>query len=246
MADFQSETRGTGPLSLIAERQERIGEASRANLTHEAYVLIKREIMSNELPPGSQSMETDIAERLGISRTPVREALIKLAEEGLIEVRPRRGMRVLPISTAEMRDIYDLLQILEPECAATLARDRLSAEQVEKLAAAVRDMESALDAGKLDRWAKADDRFHRLHLEFTRNRRLARIIGGLLDQAHRARMFTLKLREMPRQSTADHKVMVELLQEGDVRRVRAIYRRHRRLAARELFDILERYELHRL
>ena len=56
---------------------------------------MKHEIMSNILPPGFQSMETDLAERLGISRTPVHEALTKLADEGLIEIRPRRGMRVL-------------------------------------------------------------------------------------------------------------------------------------------------------
>ncbi|MEO1266337.1 MAG: GntR family transcriptional regulator, partial [Pseudomonadota bacterium] len=164
------------------------------------------------------------------------------AEEGLIEVKPRRGMRVLPISVAEMRDIYDLLQILEPECAASLARDGLTEAELKRLGKSVDDMEAALKTGKLKRWAAADDRFHRLHLEFTRNRRLARIISQMLDQAHRVRMFTLPLREIPQKSTDDHRAMVDRLRDGDARAVRRLYREHRQKAAVELFEILERFE----
>jgi DNA-binding GntR family transcriptional regulator len=219
-----------------------LADRPRAMRAPEAYRLMKHEIMQNTLPPGFQCMETELAERYGISRTPIREALVKLAQEGLIELRRRRGMRVLPISPAEMRDIYDLLTILEPECASALARDGLTAEQLDEIVKAVSDMEAAIGADDLAAWAAADDRFHRLHLKFARNRRLARMICSLLDQAHRVRMFTLKFRERPFKSTAEHAEMVRLLSLGDAERVRQVYREHREIAAKELMEILERYQ----
>ncbi|MEO1720325.1 MAG: GntR family transcriptional regulator [Pseudomonadota bacterium] len=216
--------------------------AQKQSLTADAYARIKREIMENKLTPGFTAMETDLAARLGISRTPMREALVKLAEEGLIEVKPRRGMRVLPISVSEMRDIYDLLLMLEPECAASLARDGLSDRDLKRLSKTVDEMAAALTVKNLKRWAVADDRFHRLHLDFGKNRRLAKIVGQLLDQAHRVRMFTLQFREVPTRSTDDHALIVERLRARDVRGVRALYRKHRKRAAIELFDILERFD----
>ncbi|MEM9027976.1 MAG: GntR family transcriptional regulator [Pseudomonadota bacterium] len=230
----------------MTERREPIGSLPKASRTRAAYLRIKREIMWNELPPGFQCMETELAERLGISRTPVHEALVKLTDDGLIELKARRGMRVLPISVEEMRDIYDLLKMLEPECAAALAEQGLSQSQLTELAATVAAMEAAIDRAALAKWAVADDRFHRLHLDYVRNRRLAKIIGRLLDQAHRVRMFTLKFRKVPRKSTADHARMVKLLEQRNVERVRKLYRRHRENAAVELFDILHRYDLQQL
>ncbi|MGI9524342.1 MAG: GntR family transcriptional regulator [Hyphomicrobiaceae bacterium] len=230
----------------LTSGRESVGNLPRANRTREAYFRIKQEIMRNDLPPGFQCMETELAQRLGISRTPVHEALVKLAEDGLIELRQRRGMRVLPISVQEMRDIYDLLQMLEPECAAALVGQGLSQSQLSELAATVIAMEAAIEAGALADWAAADDRFHRLHLDYARNRRLAKIIGQLLDQAHRVRMFTLKFRKVPRMSTADHAKMVHLLEHGSAEHVRRLYRQHRENAAIELFEILERYDLRQL
>lgn len=231
---------------VLTDSRVPISDMPRVNRTREAYLRIKQEIMRNDLPPGFQCMETELADRLGISRTPVHEALVKLAEDGLIELKARRGMRVLPISTEEMRDIYDLLQVLEPECAAALAEQGLSQSQLNELAGSVAAMEVAIDAGKLDDWAAADDRFHRLHLNYVRSRRLAKIIGQLLDQAHRVRMFTLKFRRVPRKSTADHAKMVKLLRQGNAEQVRKLYRQHRENAAVELFEILKRYDLRQL
>ncbi|MEM7774071.1 MAG: GntR family transcriptional regulator [Pseudomonadota bacterium] len=231
---------------VLTERREPIGSLPKASRTREAYLRIKQDIMRNALPPGFQCMETELAERLGISRTPVHEALVKLVDDGLIELKARRGMRVLPISIEEMRDIYDLLKMLEPECAAALAAQGLSPSQLAELAATVTAMEAAIDRGELAGWAIADDRFHRLHLDYVRNRRLAKIIARLLDQAHRVRMFTLKFRKVPHKSTSDHARMVKLLKQRNVERVRKLYRRHRENAAVELFQILHRYDLQQL
>lgn len=218
----------------------------RLSRTDEAYRVLKTEIMENRMPPGFQAVETELADLLGISRTPVREAIIRLCQEGLVEVRRRRGIRVLPISVEDMREIYDLLTMLEPECARRLAQTGLSPAQVDALEGTVNDMELAMASDLLDAWAQADDRFHRLHLDFLTNRRLAKMIGQLLDQAHRVRMFTLHLRAKPLKSTSAHRDMVESLQGRDVENISRLYREHREEAAVELMEILERYKLHYL
>jgi DNA-binding GntR family transcriptional regulator len=87
-----------------------------------AYTEVRRRIIENEMPAGSVVLEQDLAQELGMSRTPVREAMIHLAKEGLVEVRPRHGFRVLPISAKDMVDIYEILTALESTAAATLAR----------------------------------------------------------------------------------------------------------------------------
>jgi DNA-binding GntR family transcriptional regulator len=224
----------------------RANVASPRLLTDEAYFELKSQIMENRLPPGFQASETELAELLGISRTPVREAVIRLCEEGLVEVRRRRGIRVLAISVEDMREIYDLLTILESECARRLTKTGLSASEINLLEQSVDDMETALERGALGDWAKADDQFHRLHLAFLTNHRLAKMIGQLLDQAHRVRMFTLSLRVLPTQSTSDHRDMVAALQGGDPVNAARLYREHRMTAAIELFEILERHKLHYL
>jgi DNA-binding GntR family transcriptional regulator len=219
------------------------GESTRISRTDEAYRILKAEIMANRMPPGFQAMETELAAQMGISRTPIREAVIRLSEEGLVEVRRRRGIRVLPISVTDMREIYDLLTLLEANCARRLTEASISKSQIILLEDAVNEMEAALSRDALDVWAQADDRFHRLHLDFVANRRLAKIIGQLLDQAHRVRMFTLQLRKKPTKSTKDHRAMVRALQKGDPENTSRLYTEHRQLAAVELFDILERHKL---
>ena len=220
-----------------------VGELPRVSRTDEAYRVLKTEIMENRMPPGFQAVETELAEQLGISRTPIREAVIRLCEEGLVEVKRRRGIRVLPISVEDMREIYDLLTLLEADCARRLTEAGLSKSQILLLENAVDEMEAALNRDSLDEWAQADDRFHRLHLDFLANRRLARMIGQLLDQAHRVRMFTLHLRRKPTKSTKDHRAMVRALQKGNPETASRLYTVHRRQAAVELFGILERYKL---
>lgn len=234
-----------GETSVNSERPTRlyIGDQPRASRTDEAYRVLKSEIMENRMPPGFQCMETELADLLGISRTPIHEAIVRLSQEGLVELRRRRGMRVLPISVDDMRDIYDLLAILEPEAARLLAETGTTEEQIRQLQRAVDDMKQALDVPDLEAWAAADDRFHRLMLGYVPNRRLAKIIEQLLDQAHRVRMFTLKFRTLPRRSTEEHGLMVHLLERGESETIAPLYRKHRTTAAAELLAILARHNL---
>jgi len=213
---------------------------------NEAYERIKSEILENRLPPGFQAPEPEIALQLGMSRTPVREALIRLEAEGLVELIPRRGVRVIPISPEDMREIYEILTALEPEAAAAVAHSALTPEQLARLEMATSNMESAIDANDLDAWAGADDRFHRDLLDLHGNRRLREFVNKLYDQAHRARMLTLRLREVPKRSTIEHREILRCMVSGDVEKTRSIFRAHRHRTASELLGILERLRLTRL
>ena len=212
----------------------------------DAYDRLKRDILDNRLQPGFQAPEPELALRLGMSRTPVREALIRLQSEGLVELIPRRGVRVLPVSPADMKDIYQLLGILEPEAAAEIAARGLTRGERAVLMAATEDMQRALEAGDLDAWSQADDRFHRELLDMSDNARLKAFASTLFDQAHRARAVTLRLREPPWKSTMEHRRIIQAMASGDAERTRTIFRKHRAKAANELLGMLERCRLMQL
>ncbi len=221
-------------------------EAARTSRVEDAYDRLKAEILSNRMPPGFQAPEPEIALKLGMSRTPVREALIRLEAEGLVRLIPRRGALVLPVRPEDMREIYEILTALEPEAAATLAESEPGEGVLDPMERAVAEMEAALEADDLDLWAGADDRFHRALLAAQRNRRLAGIVSALYDQAHRARVITMRMRGGLRQSTQEHREILDHLRRGDASGTRRLFRAHRKRAARELLEILEKYKLGQL
>lgn len=223
-----------------------MAETAKTTRVNNAYERLKAEILLNRMPPGFQAPEPEIASQLGMSRTPVREALIRLEADGLVELIPRRGARVLPVYAADMREIYEILTALEPEAAAQLARRNLDTAAVAELESATTDMETALADNDLEAWAEADDRFHRKLLRLHGNRRLSAFADTLFDQAHRARMVTLRLRKPPVRSTQDHREILQHILVGDGEKARATFRSHRERAAGELLAILEDYKLPRL
>jgi len=211
-----------------------------------AYQRLKQRILDNEYEPGTKVLEQTLADDLGLSRTPVREALVRLEQEGLVEVVPRHGMLVLPIRPSDMREIYEILTNLEPAATERLAAQRPSAERIAPLIEACDAMETALAADDLTAWAKADEKFHFALVNLCGNRRLAAMVMTVWDQAHRARIFTLKLRPKPVESTREHRAVVEAILAGDAARARELYRLHRERAAHSLLEIIEKYGLVRL
>ena len=214
-----------------------------ASLVDAAYEQIRRRILDNVWPPGHRALEQEVALALGMSRTPVREALMRLRNEGLVEVIPRHGMRVLPVSPADMREIYEILTALECVAAESLARRRPSNAELKPLVDATKAMDKALKGNDLDAWAAADERFHAHLVELSGNRQLQATVLNYGDRAHRARMFTLRLRPKPVNSTQEHRQMVERLRAGDAAGAAAVTRAHRERASRELVAIFEHYKL---
>ena len=200
--------------------------------------------MENRMPPGFQAFEQDLANTLNMSRTPVREALIRLQNEGLIELKPRRGMRVLPLRPADMREIYEVLNAIECEAVSIIANRNPDLKEIACLDKAATAMEKAMEEDNLNAWAAANTQFHKSLLLLCKNQRLMNIGLNFMDQEHRLTRVTLLLRKKPIQSTKEHRNHVNMLLEGDAAKARSIYRQHRERALEELMETLNRFNLH--
>ena len=219
------------------------------SLVDEAYQALKTAIRENVFPPGHQAAEPEIARQLGMSRTPVHEAIIRLQEEGLVQVLPRRGILICPISADDMREIYDVLIAVEGMAAALLAGLPGDAAGLGRRRARAGDgarWSRLSSAGKLLDWAAADERFHQLLTERCGNRRLARIAATVRDQSHRARLFTLHLRPLPTASAAEHRRITDAIRAGDAAEAEAAARTHRVRARDALLPLLAQYGMRNL
>ncbi len=200
-------------------------------------------IFSGELPAGSDHLETELADRLGMSRTPVRDATLILASQGLLEVRPRKGVRILALSAGDMREIYEVLTELESLSAARAASCNYSKQALAPLAKTVADMDAALAREDRKAWADADEAFHNELIRLGGNSRIASIVENFNDQVRRARSMTLKMRPMPHQSGKDHSDLFEAISNGDADAAHKIHWRHRDGARKLITSLLEQLGL---
>lgn len=212
----------------------------------QAYRELRTRILDNRMPSGEQYTEAELAALLHMSRTPTREAMLRLASEGLVEVRPRHGMRVRPVSMVDMREIYEVLTALESTAAALAAARADQGEAISQLRAAIRDMDSALENDDLLAWAAADERFHTLLVAAAGNRRLSELVQTYVGQSHRVRMQTLRLRPRPQTSNRDHEAVVDALEAHDATRAGEIHYAHREKSGRMLVELLASHGLTQL
>ena len=213
-------------------------KSARVSLVERAYQEIRRRILDNEYPPSHQVLEFDLAAELNMSRTPVREALVRLQNENFVHIVPRHGMRVVPLSLSDLRDMYETLLALELTAVERLARSRPEASALRTMNEALDDMERALRRDDRDGWAKADERFHRTIVGMCGNSRLASIVEALWDQGHRARMTTVRLRPALKMSNQEHRALVDAIKRGDWREACATYRRHFLRGTAEILELL--------
>lgn len=219
---------------------------TKISLTEKAYLELKKRILENDLPPGTQLMESELAELLDISRTPAREAMTRLEIEGLVEIRARHGMIVKPISVSDMKEIYAVLTGLESTAAWQAAKRDQSPEDIAALRKSVSDMDDALAAQDLKAWADSDIVFHRLLVSMSGNERLIKLVDRFIDQAQRVRMLTLTLRPIPTKSNQDHANVVEAIENKDAEKARHIHLIHREKAGEMLVELLEKHHFTQL
>ena len=212
----------------------------RPSLVDDAYRALKNAIRENVFPPGYHGSEQEIASRLGMSRTPVHEAVIRLQEEGLVRVLTKRGVLICTVSPDDMREIYDVIIALEATAAELLAGQPEGDRQavVDELTRANEIMRQALAGDDLTAWASADDVFHRTLIDRCGNGRIARIAGTIMDQSHRARMLTLRMRAKPVRSIEQHQAIIDAIAHGDATLARRHARDHRARARDELVPLL--------
>lgn len=211
-----------------------------------ALETLRQMIFGGDLPAGSDHLETELAERLAMSRTPVREALLALEAQGLVEIRPRRGIRILPVAPEDMRDIYEILTALESTAAASAAERRLGDAELSDLTAAMESMEQTLAQNDLEAWAEADERFHQTLVALSGNSRMVNLVGMMRDQVRRARLATLHLRPVPVQSNRDHRAVLDAIRKGDAATARQLYHEHGTRAREALLSILDTMRIRQL
>jgi DNA-binding GntR family transcriptional regulator len=211
--------------------------------TQRAVGELRTLIFRGELPPGSDHLEAELADRFGMSRTPVREAALILESQGLVELRPRKGVRILPVSANDMREIYDVLTELESLAAGQAAQQSYKMRDLEGLERAINDMDRAIASADLEAWAKADDRFHTELVRLGKNSRIEAIVAMMSDQVRRARALTLYMRPMPSQSNEDHRAVFEAIKSGNHIAAQTIHKSHRQRAKAMLIALLETHHL---
>jgi DNA-binding GntR family transcriptional regulator len=217
--------------------------SARESLVDHAYREIRRRILDNEYRPAHQVLEHELARDLGMSRTPVREALIRLKNEKFVEIIPRHGMRVVPLSLEELRDVYEVLTALELMAIERLIRSGAHVGAVTPLDRSVDDMEQAVRHHDVDGRVRAIERFHRTLIDSCGNARLASMAYMLWDQGHRARMATSRLRTDLEQSNLEYRAVADAIRRSDVQAAMAHHRAHRERTSRAIVGLLEQYRL---
>jgi DNA-binding GntR family transcriptional regulator len=236
----------TAAVLQLPERRLPLKGKGLTSLAEKAYHEIKQMILENRVHGGEYLFEDDLAKAVGMSRTPLREALVQLQNEGLVAIVPRRGIQVVPLTVADIREVHDLLQWLESQAAYALAARADRGEPVKALGKLVDQMKRALTAGDIDGWAKANDQFHVTLIASAGNGRLERICEILLDQSQRVRAFTLRLRKPPTRTTESHARMLKAIAAGDGEEAVAIQIANKRAWLAEFEGIVDRLQLRSL
>jgi len=202
----------------------------RSPLGEQAYLQLLQRIERGELPTDTKLRDAVIAAELGVSRTPVREAMVRLAREGVLSAEPGRGFRLAPMSAAEVREIGSILAVLEP-----LALDQSGeprAEQLTRLGEVVRLLEQI--RGDIAACVELDDRFHRVLLEGCPNRRLLRLVETLRGGLRRYVHYYLQRGGRVSLSTLQHTKIADALRKGDRAGARQLLERKWRRGMEEI------------
>lgn len=178
--------------------------AAAVNATCHAYAELKRRINCGELQAGQLFKQHVLAEMLSISRTPVREALIRLAEEGLVEIRPRHGVRVKVLTLGEIAGIFEVLTVLEAHAARRVAEQGISGDALAHMEHANRTMLTATERRDFSSWIAADESFHRVLVSDCGNQQLRLIVHGLWDRTRRMRHLAQQQRTIRDASNREH------------------------------------------
>ncbi|MDR5837204.1 GntR family transcriptional regulator [Caballeronia sp. LZ034LL] len=215
----------------------------REKSTDTVYLALREQILSNALRPGTQMLEQELVQWFGVSRTPVREALIRLQNERLVQIIPRHGMRVCNVSLTDLEEVFQVQTSLEATAAAAVAARKPGAKEFRPLEKACADMDRALDKDDRDAWAAAHDAFYARLVELSGNPRLMQIVGECVDQVRRVRELTLRLIAPDASQAQTLREVIEALRRGDAETAQALCRDNRLLNLQTQVETLQRYRI---
>ncbi|GLC83199.1 GntR family transcriptional regulator [Lacrimispora brassicae] len=186
---------------------------------------LRQAILKGELAPGERLMEIQLAERLGVSRTPIREAIRKLELEGLVLMVPRKGAEVAKISEKSLRDVLEVRRSLE-ELAIELACQRMSQEAIEELEKKQEEFKSAVENGSAMDIAETDEAYHDVIYKGTCNDRLVQMINNLREQMYRYRLEYIKDEDKRQILLLEHDNILRAVRQRKVQEAKEAMREH--------------------
>jgi DNA-binding GntR family transcriptional regulator len=222
-------------LSVFISKMDDLDEM---RFPQKAYTIIKKAVRNLILPPGKTFLEREVAETLEMSRTPVREALVRLEMEDALQIIPRRGFFIEPIEKNDLSDIYQMVAALDG-LAIELSTDYMNDEEVSKLDALINSQEEALEKEDFEEWAILDDEFHNTIIKFSKNDNLNKVIENYTDKLYKARLYTINYRPSPAMSIVEHKAMVACIRAKDKKAAKMVMESHRKRAQQEILNALD-------
>ena len=175
---------------------------------------LRQAILKGELEPGERLMEIQLADRLGVSRTPIREAIRKLELEGLVLMIPRKGAEVAKISEKSLRDVLEVRRSME-ELAIELACQRITEEEIDDLDMARKAFSDAVARKEMMLMAETDEAYHDIIYKGTCNSRLVQIINNLREQMYRYRIEYLKRPEAYPKLLSEHEEIIRRIEKKE-------------------------------
>lgn len=198
---------------------------------------IEERIATGEYAPGMRLDESELAEEFGVSRTPIREALIQLDSEGLVEMRPRRGAIVVEVSPQRLYEMFEVMAELEAMCARLAAR-RISAEEEAQLIAAHEASQSVLSSGDPNTYFYLNEHFHHTIYAASRNQFLIEQALQLQRRLRPYRRMQLHVRDRVRASFDEHSQITDAIIAGDGERAAQVLREHVMIQGTRFADLL--------
>lgn len=178
------------------------------------FETLREAILDGHLPPGERLMEVQLAEELGVSRTPVREAMRRLELEGFIVMLPRRGAYVADMSSKDIAEVFEIRSALE-SLAAGLAAERITEQEMDELERQLHQVAEAVTEQNLEKLVEADTAFHDTLYRASRNERLVQIISNLREQIQRFRVQSLASPGRMGETLKEHQQIVEAIAQRD-------------------------------
>ncbi|MGQ9558623.1 MAG: GntR family transcriptional regulator [Desulfurispora sp.] len=199
---------------------------------------LREAIIQGRLKPGERLMEIQLAEEMGVSRTPVREAIRKLELEGFVVMVPRKGAYVAGISVKDIVDVFEVRAALEA-LAAGLAAERATEEELEELERSLVQISEVTGREDIDALVETDINFHELIYRACRNERLVQILTHLKEQITRFRTTSLSQPGRSKHAVEEHRKIVEAISDRNVELASTLAREHIENAEQSLLNVLQ-------
>lgn len=194
-------------------------------LSQKVYRILKERVIKGNLTPGEKILEVNIANQLGVSRTPVREALQKLAADGFVKVNPNLGMMVVGFSLEDTQEVLQIRRVLEG-LVASLAAKKINHEEIKKLEKIIEQMRISSMKNDIPAYTEYNGKFHNFILNICGNKNLIKICSNLSGRDHRFKIRALTISGRLKYSLEEHKNILEALKKGDSKKAERLSREH--------------------